>query len=132
LEHLGGVGYGLLQEKGLQIPRLYKDQKLRFLDLGFVASIVIGAIAAMITYAINHPDSIPQLIGTAVIAGIGGTGILKGYVNGQAAQSEAEQVDHLTTLATQAANAADTSSLREVIQSSQKEHEKRRERLGVV
>lgn len=56
---LGGLGLGLLQEKGLEWPRhyqhQYKDDIINFTKLGFIADICIGALAGIIIYALNPP-----------------------------------------------------------------------------
>ena len=40
---VGGIGLGLLQEKGLEMPHWHKETGVNFADLGFIADILIGA-----------------------------------------------------------------------------------------
>jgi hypothetical protein len=86
---LGGFGLGLLQDKGIEIPRRRTALEegdttpTAYLDFGFAADMFIGALAASIVYALNPPANQIQLIGTSLIAGLGGAGILKGYVEGR-------------------------------------------------
>nr|MBN1229824.1 DUF4257 domain-containing protein [Anaerolineae bacterium] len=88
----GGFGLGLLQENGIELPRTCKkivkqegeENKVTFyLDLGFLADMLVGALAALVLYALNQPGNILQLIAVAVTSGLGGAGILKGYVQAQ-------------------------------------------------
>lgn len=95
---LGGFGLGLLQEKGIEMPHRRsalgegETAPTAYLDFGFVADMFIGALAAAIVYALNPPANQIQLIGTSLIAGLGGAGILKGYVEGR-------RSDQLTNIA---------------------------------
>lgn len=90
---LGGLGLGLLQEKGLEWPRRYqhhyKDGIVNFTKLGFIADICIGALAGIIIYALNPPSGATQLVASTVTAGLGGSAILKGYINGKVASERA-------------------------------------------
>jgi ribose/xylose/arabinose/galactoside ABC-type transport system permease subunit len=79
---LGGFGLGLLQDKGLELPRVDKEDNVRFADLGFIAAIGVGALAGLISYAVNPPSDVPKLVGLGLTAGVGGVGILKGYTKG--------------------------------------------------
>lgn len=82
---LGGFGLGLLHESGIELPRRRHKREddqstTAYLDFGFLADMFIGGLAAVIIYALNPPASSMQLIGTSIVAGLGGAGILKGYV----------------------------------------------------
>jgi hypothetical protein len=46
---VGGMGLSLLQEKGLEMPHWHTDTGVNFADLGFIADVLIGALAAVIT-----------------------------------------------------------------------------------
>ncbi|MDB4948915.1 MAG: hypothetical protein JWM27_1564 [Gemmatimonadetes bacterium] len=55
-----------------------KPDKERGLDLGSLSSLLIGAVAAVIVCILNRPNgSWPQLIGTALSAGVGGKAVLQ-------------------------------------------------------
>lgn len=82
---LGGLGFGLLQEKGLEMPHLNSDGGARFIDLGFISYIIVGALAALITYGIGQPKLPLQLMVATLPAGVGGTAVLKSYISGKAA-----------------------------------------------
>jgi hypothetical protein len=82
---LGGLGFGLLQDKGLEIPSIVVENNKRFWDAGFFGEVLIGAIAGMLTYAISHPSGELSIIATALPAGIGGTAILRSYMSGRGA-----------------------------------------------
>lgn|SRR5574341_1034255 len=86
---IGGLGLGFLQEHGIEVPRRRskvetvggtQSSVTYYLDLGFLADMGVGAIAAVIIYALNTPNSQLQLIGVGLTSGLGGAGILKGFV----------------------------------------------------
>ncbi|TET79482.1 MAG: DUF4257 domain-containing protein [Candidatus Cloacimonadota bacterium] len=79
---VGGLGLGLLQEKGLEMPHWHRENSAKFADLGFVADVFIGSLAAVIVYALNPPVGIFQLLAITLTAGIGGSAILKSYIKG--------------------------------------------------
>jgi len=118
LGSLGGLGLQLLQEKGLELPHLNVEDDITFWNVGFVAPILVGALASVLVYTLNPPATgeILRFIGTALAAGIGGQAVLKSYVNGQIANLNATRaataISSMQTLhdrlqsAAQAANAA--------------------------
>ncbi|HLV43415.1 MAG TPA: DUF4257 domain-containing protein [Aggregatilineales bacterium] len=82
---VGGFGLGLLAENGIELPRrrskIESDASVTaYFDFGFLADVVIGAMAAVIVYALNPAATSVQLIGSSIVAGLGGAGILKGFV----------------------------------------------------
>lgn len=88
---IGGLALGLMQEKGLEAPHFNKATGITFFDLGFLADVLVGALAAMLTYAANPPSEGLRLFSATLTAGIGGSGILKGYIKGTAAREQAKQ-----------------------------------------
>lgn len=101
---LGGFGLGLLHENGIELPRRRSvigedDQPTAYLDFGFLADVFVGAMAAVIVYALNPSAEPMQLIGTSLVSGLGGAGILKGYV-------EARRNQALTRIADEALDIA--------------------------
>lgn len=107
---IGGFGLSLLQEKGLEMPHLYAETGVTFVDLGFIADVLIGALAAVITYALNPPAGTLQLLAATVTAGIGGSGILKGYIKGTAAREQAKRAEMYRAVAADAARGADVTN----------------------
>jgi hypothetical protein len=104
---VGGLGLGLLQEKGLEMPHWYTETGVHFADLGFISDLLIGALAAVIVYALNPPSGMLQLISSAITAGIGGSAILKGYIKGTALRQQANRAEMYRTVATAAARGED-------------------------
>jgi len=104
---IGGFGLGLLQERGLEMPHLYSETGVTFADLGFIADVLIGALAAVITYALNPPAGLLQLLAATITAGIGGSAILKGYIKGTAAREQASRAEMYRTVAADAAKGMD-------------------------
>jgi hypothetical protein len=83
---IGGVALGLLQEKGLEVPYWRKLESVWYMNLGFLGDIGIGAVAAVVGSTINPAVNLRQLVGLSIVAGIGGTGVLRGYVKGSEAK----------------------------------------------
>jgi hypothetical protein len=105
---IGGLGLGLLQENGLEMPHWYTEKtEVMFADLGFLSDVLVGALAAIIIYSLNPPTLILQLLPTAIGAGIGGSGILKGYINGTAARGNAALAEKYRMVATDASTGKD-------------------------
>lgn len=82
---IGGFGLGLLAENGVELPRrrnkIESDASVTaYFDFGFLADVIVGAMAAVIVYALNPATTGIQLIGSSIVAGLGGAGILKGFV----------------------------------------------------
>lgn len=104
---LGGFGLGLLHENGIELPHrrsMLEDNNATptpYLDFGFLADMFTGALAALIVYALNPPASGTQLIGTALVSGLGGAGILKGYVEARNNQVLAQIADEALDLASE-------------------------------
>jgi hypothetical protein len=103
---VGGFAFGLLQEKGLAFPNLSADNGTTFLNLGFIADILVGALAAVITYGVSQPSQQLSMILASLTAGIGGRAILKGYINGQVAGTHAQISDQSLRLAADAITTA--------------------------
>jgi len=99
---VGGFGLSLLQEKGLEMPHWDKQTGVKFVDLGFIADVLIGVLAAVIIYALNPPIKILQLVSVAITAGLGGSAILKGYTKGSAARKQASLAEMYRAAATDA------------------------------
>lgn len=105
---LGGFGLGLLHENGIELPRrrrkVEEDSTVTgYLDFGFLADMFIGGLAAVVVYALNPPANSTQLLGTSLVSGLGGAGILKGYI-------EARRNQALSYIADQALDLADTTT----------------------
>lgn len=104
----GGFGLGLLQENGFEVPRVRKVTEKKdevekkttyYFDLGFLADMLVGALAGVIVYALNPPSSELQLIAVGLTAGLGGAGILKGYVQAQKSQELSGVAQEALTMA---------------------------------
>ena len=104
---LGGLGLALLQEKGFEMPHWYKETGVHFADLGFIADILIGALAAAIIYTLDQPKEMLQLLSVAITAGIGGSAILKGYIKGTAARQHASLAEMYRAAVTDASRGVD-------------------------
>ena len=99
---VGGFGLSLLQEKGLEMPHWDKQTGVKFVDLGFIADVLIGALAAVIIYTLDKPKEMLKLLSIAITAGIGGSAILKGYIKGTAARKQASLAEMYRAAATDA------------------------------
>ena len=99
---VGGFGLAMLQEKGLEMPHWDKQTGVKFVDLGFIADILIGALAAFLTYTLGQPTGKLQLFSASITAGIGGSAILKGYIKGTAAREQASLAEMYRAAATDA------------------------------
>lgn len=89
---LGGFGLGLLHEKGLELPRFHKEGKISFIKFGFLADMPIGALAAIIFYALI-PQTATHLVAITATAGLSGSAILKGYISGKVVSEQARLVE---------------------------------------
>lgn len=94
---LGGLGLQFLQEKGLELPHVHQEDGVTFWNFGLIAPILVGALAALITYALDPPGNGDTLhfIGLTLVAGVGGQAILKSYLNGKVADQEANRAESL-------------------------------------
>jgi hypothetical protein len=81
---IGGIAFALLMERGFITPFKDKDTSgnAKF-NLGFIADLFVGAIAAVITYSLNPPMTIYEFVAIGITAGIGGKAILTGYIKGK-------------------------------------------------
>jgi hypothetical protein len=113
---VGGLGLALLQEKGLEMPHWYKETGVNFADLGFIADILIGALAAVITYALNPPTGTLQLVAAGVTAGIGGSAILKGYIKGTVAREQVSRAEKWRAVAMDSLKGVDVSTRMEELE----------------
>jgi H+/Cl- antiporter ClcA len=84
---VGGFAFALLLERGIIFPfRETTKDGLKKWNFGFVADLIIGAIAAVVAYSFNPPDTIPQFIAIGITSGIGGKAILTGYIETKKSQ----------------------------------------------
>ncbi|TKJ29523.1 hypothetical protein CEE39_09090 [bacterium (candidate division B38) B3_B38] len=104
---VGGFGLALLQEKGLEMPHWDKQTGVHFADLGFIADVLIGALAAFLTYTLAQPKGMLQLFSASITAGIGGSAILKGYIKGTASRQQANMAEMYRAAATDASRGVD-------------------------
>jgi hypothetical protein len=85
---LGGIAFELMVLQGnIEMPHKYTSQETeekfpyaisRYLyDLGFVARIIIGALAAVAAWVVLSPQTAFSLLATAIVAGSAGTSILR-------------------------------------------------------
>ena len=102
----GGLAFGLLQDKGLALPHKTVDGGVTFLNFGFLSDMVVGALAAIVTYGVSQPSTQLALVLAALTAGIGGRVILKGYINGKIADLQSTLSAEALTVAEQAVRAA--------------------------
>lgn len=93
---VGGLAADLITDGG-RLDRWSRDD--RGWLLGFPAKMLVGAVAALITLALNRADDNWVLVGTALAAGVGGEAILLAIVNSkraEAAKKDAEQARQQT------------------------------------
>jgi hypothetical protein len=107
---LGGFGLGLVQEKGLALPRPVRESGVTFVNLGFLGDVLIGAVAAVLMYALNPPDSVPGMIATTIPAGIGGSGVFKGYLESARSNLQANRAEMYRTAAWDATRGQDVTT----------------------
>lgn len=117
---VGGMGLSLLQEKGLEMPHWHTDTGVNFADLGFIADVLIGALAAVITYALNPPSGILKLVSAGLTAGIGGSAILKGYVKGTAVREHASRAEMYRAAAADASKGVDVKNRLDELENADK------------
>ncbi len=118
---LGGLALGLMQERGLELPSVHRENNRSFYDLGFIADIIIGILAAVIVYGFNPPSTSSQLLSTSIISGVGGSGILKSYVKSTGIMKHAEIAKKYKDLADRAAKGEDSSVLSSKLKEVEKE-----------
>jgi hypothetical protein len=81
---VGGIVFALLMDKGLAWPGNVKTNgKLTMVNFGFIADIIVGAVAAAVVWALNPPGGITTLFIIGITSGIGGKAILTGYIQGK-------------------------------------------------
>ncbi len=86
---VGGITLDLIQFKGgLEMPNCYRkgepvngEAKKCFFDLGFVAELLIGGVAALVVFGLNPGETLLRLMAFSLLAGIGGGGLLLSFVN---------------------------------------------------
>jgi hypothetical protein len=122
---LGGFGLGLIQEKGLALPRLIRESGTTFANLGFIGDVLIGALAAILIYALNPPDNLLGMIATTIPAGIGGSGVFKGYLESSKATMHASRAEMYRTAAWDAMRGVDVEKRLEDLQQSDEEKKRR-------
>lgn len=83
----GGLGLAVVQDRSLEWPARQAargDQPARVV-LGFISDLIVGAVAALVTYGVNPPSDAARFVSTLIVAGIGGTAILQSYIADHAA-----------------------------------------------
>src|SRR5208283_5880767 len=99
---LGGLVHDILYG-GFTAPILDKSSKPTMLKIGSIGDWVLGAGAAFVTYATTYATTLPsstvQLGLLAFTSGIGGSAILKAYVNGKDATQSQTKVHAVKALA---------------------------------
>lgn len=122
---LGGFGLSLVQEKGLALPRPIRESGVTFVNLGFIGDVLIGALAAMLMYALNPPDDLLGMIATTIPAGIGGSGVFKGYLESSKASMQANRAEMYRVAAWDAMRGADVQERLEDLQRNDEEIKRR-------
>jgi hypothetical protein len=122
---LGGFGLGLVQEKGLALPRPIRASGVTFVNLGFIGDVLIGALAALLMYALNPPDDLLGMIAITIPAGIGGSGVFKGYLESSKASMQATRAEMYRTAAWDAMRGVDVQERLEDLQQSDEEIKRR-------
>lgn len=103
---IGGFALDLVQDGGLRGPSFGPRDSTWFLSLGFLSNMCIGALAAVITYSLNPPAELLPFIALTATAGVGGSAILKSYVNGQVAAQATANAEALRADVSAAMHAA--------------------------
>jgi uncharacterized membrane protein len=89
---VGGVVFALLMERGLTFPtKVYSNEKLIRVNFEFFADVIIGALAAVIVYALNSPQSQQTFVVLGIISGIGGSAILTAYMKSRESEEAREK-----------------------------------------
>jgi hypothetical protein len=89
---VGGFAHELLNG-GITLPLLEKKENSPlYLQFGSLGEILLGAGAAFVTYVSSTPSAFLQICFLAFISGIGGSAVLKAYVNGQEAMKNQTKV----------------------------------------
>lgn len=86
---IGGITLDLIQFKGgLEIPHCCRkgepvngEAKKCFFDLGFVAELFVGGVAALVVFGLNPGLTGLRLMAFSMLAGVGGGGLLLSFVN---------------------------------------------------
>ena len=83
----GGLGLAVVQERSLEWParQAARGEQPARVALGFISDLIVGAVAALVTYGVNPPSDAARFVSTLIVAGIGGTAILQSYVADHAA-----------------------------------------------
>ncbi len=68
---------------------------------------LIGGLAAVLMVALNSPDDLLGLIATTIPAGIGGSGVFKGYLEGAKASLQTNRAEMYRAAAWDATRGAD-------------------------
>jgi hypothetical protein len=103
---IGGFVATLAQDHKLTLPHTVDDGGAQGWDPGFLDDILFGMVAAALSYITAQPSSQLSLLSAALIAGIGGRAIVKGYLNGKAADAHAALSDKALALAQEAVDEA--------------------------
>jgi hypothetical protein len=122
---IGGFVVNLLQDKGLYISALINKDDKKFLYFGFLADVIIGAIAALVVYGINPPTNILTIVVLGITSGIGGTAILMAYIKGKAADKNGARFDSIKSFIDRESTRGtiDTNTLKNFVDSLDKPRE---------
>lgn len=88
----GGIEFPRRRLEKETEPGVVSGKLITFLDLGFIADMIIGGVAAIIVLRFVYPTDSIQLATTSLVAGLGGSGIIGASVNRLKAEIAGEQV----------------------------------------
>jgi hypothetical protein len=66
--------------------------------LGFLGKLIVGSIAAVVVLTLNPPEGSWSLLGSALVAGVGGEAILLAIIASRKAQSAEEKLEQTENL----------------------------------
>lgn len=88
----GGIEFPRKRLEKETAPGIVSGKLVTFLDLGFIADMIIGGVAAIVVLRFVSPTDSIQLATTSLVAGLGGSGIIGASVNRLKAEIAEEQV----------------------------------------
>jgi hypothetical protein len=78
---IGGTANSLLVHGAFAVPYLHEKDGRQSWDPGFLGNIFLGALAALVTYALDPGDKFgARQLGIAVLSGVGGASVLTGWM----------------------------------------------------
>jgi hypothetical protein len=78
---LGGLANSLLLHDSFAVPHVIRTGGRTSWNPGFLGNVFLGALAALVTYALDPGDRFgARQVGIAVLSGIGGTSILTAWM----------------------------------------------------